>query len=1164
MIYKYKVTFKTNENIERISTHQKQPASQLSFNNLEEFLLLRGNLKMTLSSIPFRQHREKKSGRAPVGKRFAVKEMPGKLRSAIRRSLDPCDNSNDSGLGFDHHTDNRHHIGIVDRLGWPTSTVKKPRLDVKVEHDEDNDGYCFPESIRASKENSSLIRTAPTNSMPSMGLPGNQHNSSGRAGSSCVPMSLRHAPSHPITLSTQLSTTSRFSDATLSIIKQPEQQHRARYQTEGSRGAVKDREGNGFPIVQLNGYYKPTTLQVFIGTDVGKVSPHMFYQACKVSGKNSTPCIERKIEGTCVIELQLDPTKDMTATCDCVGILKERNVDVEHRFPDQLGNRSKKKSTRCRMIFRTTLNHEDGRQETLQVCSHPIVCTQPPGVPEISKKSLTSCPATGGLELFVLGKNFSKDTKVYFQQTNDDRTVVWEQSCVPDKEFLQQTHFVCVVPPYRRPSITEPVSVRLFVVASSKASESHQFIYTPVNGAVLSVSSEATPQQTPFFNKMLWTASLSKREQDLSIMPPPETSMVPSASRRPSLSQSNETLSPPLHTLKQEYIDENSQNSVMDSNDVCQERYRHISESSLDVHHGDSNMSMINENSIDVMHHSSATTSDLLHHDNSNMSQNENSDLIVRRNSLSRSMGSVHENSLDVNVDNSNMTIVNEDSSCSNGMQCPVPSNQLFMGSNSLHQQNIGEPSHHLKEGNESKVMDLTVKFPMGTVADLVCNNSPSMATLQNFGINDSTSAPLPTQSGQSVENYLEKIRVKNSASSDSLLSGCFKNKIVNSGLLGNQNICLPLQNSTDVMSTDNHLARLPEPAFMSSQQSFVMENSSNSPMSMISKTEHMEEHKSPSLLQTTLSTTCQLDAFLNSTADHLMNSSSSSRSESVKDTQIPLVSTKNQPISMSPPSSLMVSSVMKPQISPSDNNSNHGAPSISTEVILNSQVSPTMMCHTSPSTLSQDSILPASNLCLSSMESNLIPGTMNSGRLLMQASPEHVSPSKMTSIPTTLPTQLSLATQEKEVILKAAVDLFQTQKKISNMECLSNENKEPMMGGLYMNNFLSIPNGSPNRSNVPTSTNISAQLQATSSGNFSIQTQMPSTSGDNFGNSTSNTEKADFTIPISVKEMQLHSHPSMSSAEKKIEDRMIPQGFTTLSENELINFINPSCFDQV
>lgn len=109
---------------------------------------------------------------------------------------------------------------------------------------------------------------------------------------------------------------------------------------------------------------------------MGKVAPHMFYQACKVSGKNSTPCTEKKMEGTCVIELQLEPSKEMSATCDCVGILKERNVDVEHRFPDQLGNRSKKKSTRCRMIFRTTVTHDDGSQETLQVCSQPIVCSK--------------------------------------------------------------------------------------------------------------------------------------------------------------------------------------------------------------------------------------------------------------------------------------------------------------------------------------------------------------------------------------------------------------------------------------------------------------------------------------------------------------------------------------------------------------------------------------------------------------------------------------------------------------------------------------------------------------------------------------------------------------------------------------------------------------------
>lgn len=112
----------------------------------------------------------------------------------------------------------------------------------------------------------------------------------------------------------------------LQIVAQPEQQHRARYQTEGSRGAVKDRSGNGFPIVRLTGYERPAVLECFIGTDIGRVVPHMFYQACKVSGKNSTACVEKKVDGTIVIEIELRPDAEMQVTCDCVGILKVSGV----------------------------------------------------------------------------------------------------------------------------------------------------------------------------------------------------------------------------------------------------------------------------------------------------------------------------------------------------------------------------------------------------------------------------------------------------------------------------------------------------------------------------------------------------------------------------------------------------------------------------------------------------------------------------------------------------------------------------------------------------------------------------------------------------------------------------------------------------------------------
>lgn len=38
---------------------------------------------------------------------------------------------------------------------------------------------------------------------------------------------------------------------TLKILKQPEAQHRARYMTEGSRGAIKDVLQQGHPVVQV-------------------------------------------------------------------------------------------------------------------------------------------------------------------------------------------------------------------------------------------------------------------------------------------------------------------------------------------------------------------------------------------------------------------------------------------------------------------------------------------------------------------------------------------------------------------------------------------------------------------------------------------------------------------------------------------------------------------------------------------------------------------------------------------------------------------------------------------------------------------------------------------------------------------------------------------------
>lgn len=44
------------------------------------------------------------------------------------------------------------------------------------------------------------------------------------------------------------------------------------------------------------------------------------------------------------------------------------------------------------------------------------IAAQPAGVPEILKKSLHSCSVKGEEEVFLIGKNFLKGTKVIFQE----------------------------------------------------------------------------------------------------------------------------------------------------------------------------------------------------------------------------------------------------------------------------------------------------------------------------------------------------------------------------------------------------------------------------------------------------------------------------------------------------------------------------------------------------------------------------------------------------------------------------------------------------------------------------------------------------------------------------------------------------------------------------
>lgn len=280
----------------------------------------------------------------------------------------------------------------------------------------------------------------------------------------------------------QWNTTSSDGTIVFKILSQPESQHRARYQTEGSRGAIKDRAGAGFPVLKLEGYSRPSRIQIFIGNDAGKVVPHMFYQVCRVTGKNSNPCDERKMDGTDVIELSFEPQLgNQTILCDCVGILKERFADVEARFPKlKTWKNVKKKSTKCRLVFRTVVENSRGEHETLQVVSDVINCTQLPGTPEILKMSTSGSSIEGGEELWIIGKNFLKDTKVIFSHSVPGKTEpLWNKFTDPDQDLFHQTHLITKIPPFYNSDIQEEVEVTVYIKCGDKLSDPTPFTYRP-------------------------------------------------------------------------------------------------------------------------------------------------------------------------------------------------------------------------------------------------------------------------------------------------------------------------------------------------------------------------------------------------------------------------------------------------------------------------------------------------------------------------------------------------------------------------------------------------------------------------------------------------------------------------------------------------------------
>lgn len=370
----------------------------------------------------------------------------------------------------------------------------------------------------------------------------------------------------------------------LKIISEPARHHRARYRTEGSRGSIKDRTGRSFPVIKLIGYNsEPVKLHCYIGHDRRHGEPHLYYQVSRIIGKNITPCNVIKAGGVKMIEIDLLPENDMTAIINCIGIVKERNFDVQRRCINTgcvssassnsrasvvngkgricstnsccssknsgsnsclkrrstaapststgRGNNSKacirnnlvssnaskctqstspsssgkseniisdtnnhcnrsgdvkssscftasineqgsqsmvkcnstsryqveRRSTTCTLVF-TCVVYANGSSTNLIAVSEVINCAQILGSPEIHKVSLTRDRAIGGSEVFVIGKNFTRDCKIVWDicpshikshfTTPVDLKFWWREGD-PESDYTNQNHLVFKVPPLK-------------------------------------------------------------------------------------------------------------------------------------------------------------------------------------------------------------------------------------------------------------------------------------------------------------------------------------------------------------------------------------------------------------------------------------------------------------------------------------------------------------------------------------------------------------------------------------------------------------------------------------------------------------------------------------------------------------------------------------------
>lgn len=638
----------------------------------------------------------------------------------------------------------------------------------------------------------------------------------------------------------------------------------------------------------------------------------------------------------------------------------------------------------------------------------------------------------------------------------------------------------------------------------------------------------------------------------VSMMPPPAVPL-----RRPSVILPDPH-SPPLSDFKSELVDESSQGSAIDgeTGDMRNARFNIHSENSMDI----------NDNGADGLH------------------------IRVRQLPLEKIS---HES---IVIDDTAVEILRLNETANNVCRMSNAKVVVIKDSNSYpnitqdrQNQIMSSDMRHMSP-DELKVMDLRMK--PGTIGG---ENDPSLATIRQF-VNSHTK--LPAQTGQSVETYLSNIdnksmlpqsiditkstslvaypqqlqTMQNQTATDKVMESVAAAIFQNSAEGNNAASLYPQQQQmiiTPVTPIDRligtkqlHETMMQDLPYVNNMMSTTLDNSKRDQSAQM---EALVSSAFRSNMMSSPPTASKLDSIITSNVEnHLSPSHSESspprRSPSSHD--IILSAHSSPDLIINPVSSQINQDLIHP----------HQTNVLSPDIILNPQVSPTMMCPTDGALLNSQPLGSAISSHNTRESLTIITGNQSNTSENM---PMIMSPTVKTP-PSTV----------KDMILNAAAEIFTSDKAIDALvttaiktaNILTNENVQnqppmictqapsgPVVDIQQQNEQPPTTQFPFSSGQIPTEQYTPQAIVDNAVGNFVSHMK------DESANETSVMSQA-VTQAVSQAVSQVFSQAvnqavnqemKMSNA-TPMQTSMGETGIlTTMSDNELLNYINPSCFDQ-